>query len=114
MAVKQTLCLLLTFFLNLPNAKTCKINAEMYKKYTPIERMLLSQNVIFGKDLNHHVAPESESFGYFLFVCLFCLLVLFSLNDLERKLDPFRVTVSIHQSLFLSSLSHYKHTCIVD
>lgn len=32
----------------------CKINAELYKQYSDVERMLLSQNVIYGKDLNHH------------------------------------------------------------
>ena len=34
--------------------EACSIDINSYKTYTPIELMLLSENVVFGKDLSHY------------------------------------------------------------
>ena len=60
MTLKCLLGFLVTLTVFVDRAFSCKIDANLYKKYTPIERMLLSQNVIYGKDLNHVEVNESE------------------------------------------------------
>ena len=60
MALKSALGFLVTLIFIVDRALSCKINIDLYKKYTPIERMLFSQNVIYGKDLNHVEVNESE------------------------------------------------------